>query len=104
MKNFTNTFVEWVRQNRNRPEVDGVAVEMPDQIVGNSTHAYFSTGKGEQTKEVLVEIWDYGFSEFHVTDPQAEQVLKTTHHEFQEPSEMYAALDRVINHLSPVPA
>lgn len=103
MKNFTDAFVKWVRQNRNRLEVEGVAVEMPDQIVGNGTYAYFSTGKGKETKEVMVEIWDYGFSEFHVADPQAEQVTMT-HHEFQEFDELYAALDQIVSRLSLVPA
>ena len=55
-----------------------------------------------ESGEAMVEIWDYGFSEFHVWlhqgNPQQEEV-KTTHHEFQNFDEMYAALDTLVSRM-----
>ncbi len=94
-ENFTDAFVWWVRHNQGRLEADGVIVDMPDEIIGNGTSASFFTGEGKETKEIMVEIWDYGFSEFYIADPHSEQV-KVTHYEFQETTEMYAALDQLV--------
>jgi hypothetical protein len=100
-EHFTAAFVRWVRQNQDRLEADGVTVDMPDKIIGNGTSASFFTGKGKETKEIMVEIWDYGFSEFYVSDPHSEQV-KVTHYEFQATTEMSAVLDQLVNKMSPV--
>ncbi len=103
MENFTDAFINWVRQNQNRLKADGITLEMPDEVAGNGTHASFFTKEGKEKREVMVEIWDYGFSEFYVTDPRSEQV-QVTHYEFQETAELYAALDQLINRLSLVSA
>ncbi len=101
MKNFTEAFVKWVRQNQSRLEIDGITLEMPDEVVGNGTYASFFTGGGKEANEVMVEIWDYGFSEFYISDPRSEQV-NVTHHEFREIDELYAALDQLVSRMSPV--
>jgi len=94
-ENFTQNFVQWVQTNEARLNADRITVRLPEKITGNGTYADFFAESGEAT----VEIWDYGFSEFHFAGPGAEQV-SVTHHEFQDPAEMYAALDELVNRMS----
>ncbi len=96
-ENFTQSFVKWVRANEARLNADHITVRLPEKIIGNGTHADFFAEAGEAT----VEIWDYGFSEFHFAAPEADQV-SVTHHEFQDVAEMYAALDELVNRMSPM--
>ena len=101
MKDFIPNFIQWVRANEARLADDKIRVNMPPQAAKEGTYAEFFAEGGEAT----VEIWDYGFSEFHVwlhcSKPQQEEV-KTTHHEFQDFDEMYAALDQLVHRMSPV--
>ena len=94
-ENFTQSLVQWVRANEKRLNADHITVRLPEKIIGNGTHADFFGETGEAT----VEIWDYGFSEFHFAGPEAEQV-SVTHHEFRDTAEMYAALDGLVNRMS----
>ena len=100
-KQYTQKFVQWVQANQARLNADGIKARLPEGSAGNETYAEFFAKTGEAT----VEIWDYGFSEFHVWlhhgSPQQEEV-KTTHHEFQDFAQMYAALEQLVNRLSPV--
>ena len=96
-ENFTQSFVQWIRANEARLKADHITVRLPEKITGNGVYADFFAESGEAT----VEIWDYGFSEFHFAGPEAEQVT-VTHHEFQDTTEMYTALDELVNQMSPV--
>jgi len=94
-ENFTKTFVEWIQANQERLYAENITVQSPITIIGNGTYANFNNG----VEEATVEIWDYGFSEFHVLDPQTEQV-NVTHYEFQNKAELYVALDELVNQMS----
>ena len=94
-ENYTQSFVQWVRANEARLNADHITVRLPEKIIGNGTHADFLGEAGEAT----VEIWDYGFSEFHFAALESGQVT-VTHHEFQNMAEMYAALDGLVNRMS----
>jgi len=94
-ENYTQSFVRWVRANEARLNADHITVRLPEKIVGNGTHADFFGEAGEAT----VEIWDYGFSEFHSASVESGQV-SVTHYEFQDIAEMYAALDGLVNRMS----
>jgi len=96
-ENFTQRFVEWVRANEARLNADHITVRLPEKIIGNGTHADSFAASGE----VTVEIWDYGFSEFYFSEPEAEQV-NVTHHEFQNTAEMYVVLDEMVHRMSPI--
>lgn len=99
MKDFIPSFVRWVRANESRLAADHIRITRPPQAVKEGTYAEFFAESGEAT----VELWDYGFSEFHVWlhhgNPQQEEV-KTTHHEFQDFDEMYAALEQLVDRMS----
>ena len=102
-ENFILRFVEWVSANEARLAADRIRVALPSETTKEGTYAEFFAEGGEAT----VEIWDYGFSEFHVWLHQGDLLsgeIKTTHHEFQDFSEMYAALEQLTNRLSPVMA
>ena len=98
-ENFILNFVEWVRANEVRLAANQIRVSMPPSFSKEGTYAKFFA----ETGEAMVEMWDYGFSEFHVWmhrgNPQQEEV-KTTHHEFQDFAEMYAALDHLVSRMS----
>ena len=89
------SFVQWVRANEARLNADHITVRLPEKIIGNGTHADFFGAASEAT----VEIWDNGFSEFHLAALEADQV-SVTHHEFQDAAEMYVALDGLVNRMS----
>ncbi|MGI4787256.1 MAG: hypothetical protein ACRYFS_00250 [Janthinobacterium lividum] len=98
---FISSFIEWVRANEARLVADNITIRLPEKILAEGTYAEFFAASGEAT----VEMWDYGFSEFHVWmhhgNPKQEEV-KTTHYEFQDFDEMYIALNLLINRLSPI--
>lgn len=96
-ENFTQLFIRWIEANRARLASDKMTVHLPEGPAANGTYADFFAGSGEAT----VEIWDYGFGEFHVLDPYTEEI-KTTHYEFQNASEMYAALETLVSRMSPM--
>ena len=100
-ENFLLNFIEWVRTNEVRLAANQLRVSMPSSFSKKETFAEFFA----ETGEAMVEMWDYGFSEFHVWmhrgDPQQEEV-KMTHYEFQDFAEMYAALEQIVNQMSPV--
>ncbi len=96
-ENYTQLFVRWIEANRARLANDKITVFLPEGFARNGTYADFFAESGEAT----VEIWDYGFSEFHALDPHTEEI-KTTHHEFQSASELYAALETLVSRMSPV--
>jgi len=99
-ENFILGFVEWVRANEARLAAEQIRVVLPSLIFIEGTFAEFFAESGEAT----VEMWEYGFSEFHVWlhrgNPQEE--VKTTHYEFLDYDEMYAALEQLVGRMSPV--
>jgi len=99
-ENFILRFVEWVRANEARLAANQIRVVLPSLIFIEGTFAEFFAESGEAT----VEMWEYGFSEFHVWlhrgNPQAGEV-NTTHYEFQDFGEMYAALEQLVEQMTP---
>ena len=101
MKDFIPSFVRWVRANESRLAADNIRVTMPPQAAKEGTYMEFFAEGGE----AMVELWDYGFSEFHVwlhRSGSLQEEVKTTHHEFQDFDEMYAALEQLVDKMSPV--
>ena len=99
MKDFISNFIRWVRANESRLAADKIRVNMPSQAAKEGTYAEFFSQEGEAT----VELWDYGFSEFHVwlhRSGSLQEEVKTTHHEFQDFDEMNAALDNLVNRMN----
>jgi hypothetical protein len=100
-EHYTEKFALWVGANQARLNADGIKVRLPAEVAANGTYAEFFAEAGE----AMVEIWDYGFSEFHVWlhhgNPQQEEV-KMTHHEFQDFGEMYAALEQLVEQMTPL--
>jgi hypothetical protein len=71
-----------------------VATQVPHR---SSMHAELRTPKYEWT----IELWETGESEFHflhwgLQDPD----VVTTHYEFADETELYAALDAMLNEVS----
>lgn len=101
---YIEAFHAWIRRNEPRLNASGITVQAPEKISPSGTHADFFSEAGEAT----VEIWDYGFSEFHVLDWKAADAdpdyqVAVTHHEFQSKGEMFAALNDLIHRMSPTP-
>lgn len=98
---YIEAFHTWIRRNEPGLNACGITVQVPEKIVQSGTHADFFS----QTGEATVEVWDYGFSEFHVVDwkaadTDADYQAEVTHHEFQNEGELFAALDSLVKRMS----
>lgn len=99
---YIAAFHAWIRRNDVRLSASGVTIQVPEKILLSGTHADFFSETGEAT----VEVWDYGFSEFHVldlrpADRDPDYQVNVTHHEFQSEGEMFRALNELIEWMSP---
>lgn len=99
---YIEAFRTWIRRNESRLNASGIAVQVSEKIIPSGTYAEFFSEIGEAT----VEVWDYGFNEFHIVDLRAADLesdyqVTVTHHEFQSESELFGALDDLVRQLSP---
>lgn len=100
-ESYIEAFHAWIRRNDVRLSASGITVQVPEKILLSGTHADFLSKFAEAT----VEVWDYGFSEFHVLDLQPadrepDYQVKVTHYEFQNEGEMFRALTELIEWMS----
>lgn len=104
-KGWIAPFQEWLKDNQAhfvrekvRIEVLGITPYVPSSI-----HVNFFSERYEAT----VQLWEDGQSEFYfadwaVADRDPHYQLEVVHHDFQGHAEMYAALDQLLNRMSPV--
>lgn len=104
-KRWITSFQQWLKDNTARLEHENIRVEMLGitPYVPSSIHVDFFAGRHEAT----VQIWEDGQSDFHLLDWEAaerdpEVGVVVTHYDFATLAQMYAALDNLVNRLSPV--
>lgn len=104
-ENWISSFQEWVLNNRNRLKQENIRIEIlgVTPYTPSSIAADFFGPRHETT----VELWEDGQSEFHFLDWEAaernpETGVVVTHYDFINTGELRAALDQLVNRMSPV--
>lgn len=104
-ENWIASFQQWLTDNARRFEQDSIRVEMLG--ITPYTPSCIAANIIAPRHETTVELWETGKSEFHFLDWEAvehdpEAGVVVTHHDFTQVEELYAALDQLINRMSPV--
>jgi|GEM_PF-5644768 len=104
-KGWIALFQEWLKDNQMRLTHDTIRVEILGitPYVPSSIHVDLFAARHEAT----VQLWEDGQSDFHFLDWEAAERDPTlgvvvTHHDFIRPTELYAALDELVNRMSPM--
>lgn len=98
----------WAGQHQRDLARDRISLKLSQPSEGlpkNGISAVFISDRFEAT----VELWENGESEFYFLDWEAadrdpEYQPKVVHHDFTNSSELYAALEHLVNCMSPVMA
>lgn len=101
-----DAFRLWFSQNQFLLARDGLTFELSAGSMGLPKNGISAVLKSERV-EVTIELWETGESEFYLLDwntidrdPEAGVVVM--HYDFAEPAALYAALDQLVNRMSPV--
>jgi hypothetical protein len=96
----------WFSRNHFLLERDGITFDLSPSSTGLPKNGISAVLKSDRV-EVTIELWETGESEFYFLnweaierDPNASVVV--THYDFTPVEELYAALDQLVNQMSPV--
>lgn len=98
---YIEAFQIWLQRSEPKLKASRITTPVPDKPNSSSTYAEFFSEIGEAT----VEVWDYGYSEFHVADYRAANAnpdyqAEVRHYEFQSKEEIDIRLDALIHGLT----
>jgi hypothetical protein len=104
-KGWITLFQGWLKDNQSRLAHENIRVEASaiTPYVPSSIHVAFFADRHEAT----VQLWEDGQSDFHFLDWEAagrdpNVGVMVTHYDLVAPAELYAALDQLVNRMSPI--
>ena len=104
-KDWIALFQDWLRENQSRFAHENIRVEASaiTPYSPSSIHVDFFAERHEAT----VQLWEDGQSDFHFLDWEAAERdpnvgVGVTHYDFTIAGELYAALDQLVNRMSPM--